>query len=205
MLRRLNCIHQGRDSAVSVREGPGQETPMTAAIHPLPTGRGKSAQRSERLRLSFLVDLRDVLRVRRAIVALAHPSVDIVTLTRVSGDSRVQMTIGLEPGIAGETMDRLMRGGECRGLRRAGAGTSAITLSWRARPVFACRAPLNVCLPRHGNDLPCAACPGSPARPALLRLCRGAPPCAAIRGNPGTQQDGSMMRRMRASMRCNQK
>jgi hypothetical protein len=82
---------------------------MTAAVRRVSRRRAKSARRHEHLCLSFLVDSRDVLRVRRVIVALAHPSVDIVTVRRVSDDSRMRMTIGLEPGIAGEMVDRLMR------------------------------------------------------------------------------------------------
>jgi len=82
---------------------------MTAAIHALPAGRARSACRPTRLRLSLLVDPRDVLRVRRAIVVLAHPSVAILTLKCVRGDSRVLLTIGLDPDIAGELMDRLVK------------------------------------------------------------------------------------------------
>ena len=77
-------------------------------------------RRQHRLSLPLVVDERDVLRVRRAVIQSAGGTVEIVRCTPIRKSTKVRLTIELQAGALDETIHRIMQSIEAGELGRIG-------------------------------------------------------------------------------------
>jgi hypothetical protein len=68
-----------------------------------------AAPRQHRLSLPLVVDERDVLRVRRAVIQNAGGTIEIVRCTPIRKSTKVRLTIELQAGALDETIHRIMQ------------------------------------------------------------------------------------------------
>jgi hypothetical protein len=76
--------------------------------------------RQHRLSLPLVVDERDVLRVRRAVIQNAGGKVEIVRCVPIPNSRKVRLTIELQAGALDETIRRVMQSIEAGELGRIG-------------------------------------------------------------------------------------
>ena len=76
--------------------------------------------RQHRLSLPLVVDERDVLRVRRAVIQSAGGKVEIVRCVPISNSRKARLTIELQAGALDETVYRIMQSIEAGELGRIG-------------------------------------------------------------------------------------
>jgi hypothetical protein len=76
--------------------------------------------RQHRLSLPLVVDERDVLRVRKAVIQSAGGTVEIVRCAPIRNSTKVRLTIELQAGALDETIRRVMQSIEAGELGRIG-------------------------------------------------------------------------------------
>lgn len=76
--------------------------------------------RQHRLILPLVVNERDVLRVRRAVIQNAGGKVEIVRCVPIRNSAKVRLTIELQAGALDETIQRIMQSIEAGELGRIG-------------------------------------------------------------------------------------
>jgi hypothetical protein len=76
--------------------------------------------RQHRLSLPLVVDERDVLRVRRAVIQSAGGKVEIVRCVPIRRSTKVRLTIELQPGALDETIRSILQSIEAGELGRIG-------------------------------------------------------------------------------------
>jgi len=76
--------------------------------------------RQHSLSLPLVVDERDVLRVRRAVIQSAGGKVEIVRCAPVRNSTKVRLTIELQAGALGETIQRILQSIKAGELGRIG-------------------------------------------------------------------------------------
>ena len=76
--------------------------------------------RQHRLSLPLVVDERDVLRVRRAVIQSAGGKVEIVRCVPIPNSRKIRLTIELQAGALDETIQSIMRSIEAGELGRVG-------------------------------------------------------------------------------------
>ena len=76
--------------------------------------------RQHRLSLPLLVDERDVLRVRRAVIQSAGGKVEIVRCEPIRKSTKVRLTIELQAGALDDIIQRIMQSIEAGELGRVG-------------------------------------------------------------------------------------
>ena len=76
--------------------------------------------RQHRLSLPLVVDERDVLRVRRAVIQSAGGKVEIVRCLPIRKSTKVRLTIELQAGALDETIGRILQSIEAGELGRVG-------------------------------------------------------------------------------------
>jgi hypothetical protein len=76
--------------------------------------------RQHRLSLPVVVDERDVLRVRKAVIQNAGGNVEIVRCVPIRNSTKVRLTIELQAGARDETIHRIMQSIEAGELGRIG-------------------------------------------------------------------------------------
>jgi hypothetical protein len=76
--------------------------------------------RQHRLTLPLVVDERDVLRVRRAVIQSAGGKVEMVRCVPIRNSAKVRLTVDLQAGVLDETIQRIMQSIEPGELRRIG-------------------------------------------------------------------------------------
>jgi hypothetical protein len=87
------------------------------AAHAVRPARAPDA-RQHRLSLPLVVDERDVLRVRRAVIQSAGGKVEIVRCVPISNSRKARLTIELQAGALDETVYRIMQSIEAGELGR---------------------------------------------------------------------------------------
>ena len=90
-----------------------------AAAHANRPARAPDA-RKHRLFLPLVVDERDVLRVRRAVIQSAGGKVEIVRCAPIRNSTKVRLTIELQAGALDETIQRIMQSIKAGELGRIG-------------------------------------------------------------------------------------
>ena len=76
--------------------------------------------RQHRLSLPLVVDERDVLRVRRAVIQSAGGKVEIVRCVPIRNSTNARLTIELQAGALDETIQRIMQSIKAGELGRIG-------------------------------------------------------------------------------------